>query len=39
MTQPLSWVRDGEKLLLSGELDQDFLNPLWEARDQAMFSW
>jgi phospholipid transport system transporter-binding protein len=36
MTQPLSWVRDGEKLLLSGELDQDFLNPLWEARDQAM---
>lgn len=36
MTQPLSWIRDGEKLLLSGELDQDFLNPLWEARDQAM---
>ena len=36
MTQPLSWVRDGEKLLLSGELDQDFLNPLWEARDQTM---
>ena len=36
MTQPLSWIRDGENLLLSGELDQDYLNPLWEARDQAM---
>jgi len=36
MTQPLSWIRDGEKLLLSGELDQDYLNPLWDARDQAM---
>ena len=36
MTQPLSWIRDGEKLLLSGELDQDYLNPLWDARHEAM---
>ncbi len=36
MEQPLSWSREGETLLLSGELDQDFLNPLWDARDQAM---
>lgn len=32
----LSWIRAGESLLLSGELDQDYLNPLWDARHDAM---
>ncbi len=32
----LSWTREGETLLLSGELDQDYLNPLWDAREDAM---
>lgn len=32
----LSWTRAGESLLLSGELDQDYLNPLWDARHDAM---
>ncbi|URN98816.1 lipid asymmetry maintenance protein MlaB [Leclercia adecarboxylata] len=32
----LSWTREGETLLLSGELDQDYLNPLWDAREEAM---
>lgn len=36
MTQQLGWSREGETLLLSGELDQDLLNPLWDARQQAM---
>lgn len=35
MTQSLRWARDGEKLALVGELDQDVLNPLWEARVEA----
>ncbi|HDR2158826.1 TPA: lipid asymmetry maintenance protein MlaB [Enterobacter cancerogenus] len=36
MQQQLSWSREGETLLLSGELDQDVLNPLWDARADAM---
>ncbi|MGR5942712.1 lipid asymmetry maintenance protein MlaB [Enterobacter sp. C4G1] len=36
MQQQLSWSREGETLLLSGELDQDLLNPLWDARNDAM---
>ena len=28
MTPQLSWVREGERLVLQGELDQDVLNPL-----------
>ncbi|VFS09290.1 STAS domain-containing protein [Enterobacter cancerogenus] len=32
MTQQLSWSREGETLKLKGELDQDLLNPLWDAR-------
>ncbi|MEG0100658.1 MAG: lipid asymmetry maintenance protein MlaB [Citrobacter sp.] len=36
MTQSLTWVREGDKLSLVGELDQDVLNPLWDARVEAM---
>ncbi|MBN6044754.1 lipid asymmetry maintenance protein MlaB [Citrobacter sp. ku-bf4] len=36
MTQSLNWTRDGEQLVLVGELDQDVLNPLWDARTEAM---
>lgn len=36
MTQVLSWTRDGDRLALMGELDQDVLNPLWDAREEAM---
>ncbi len=36
MTQQLTWTREGKRLSLQGELDQDVLNPLWEARVQAM---
>ena len=35
MSGQLSWSRDGERLALHGELDQDLLVPLWEARMQA----
>ncbi|MEN0615282.1 lipid asymmetry maintenance protein MlaB [Klebsiella indica] len=35
MAGQLSWDRDGETLTLRGELDQDFLLPLWQARAQA----
>ncbi len=35
MSGQLSWTRDGETLALHGELDQDLLVPLWEARAQA----
>ena len=31
----LNWTRDGTRLSLHGELDQDFLVPLWDARDEA----
>jgi Predicted NTP binding protein (contains STAS domain) len=36
MTQPFSWSREGDKLALSGELDQDLLNPLWDVRRDVM---
>ena len=36
MSQQLSWSREGETLKLSGELDQDLLNPLWDKRLDAM---
>ncbi|MCI1899448.1 MAG: lipid asymmetry maintenance protein MlaB [Enterobacter sp.] len=36
MTQQFSWSREGETLSLLGELDQDLLNPLWDARQKAM---
>jgi phospholipid transport system transporter-binding protein len=36
MSQQLSWSREGETLALSGELDQDLLNPLWDKRHEAM---
>ncbi|WP_343647842.1 lipid asymmetry maintenance protein MlaB [Enterobacter sp.] len=36
MSQQLSWSREGETLALTGELDQDVLNPLWDARQSAM---
>ncbi|MBM3070138.1 lipid asymmetry maintenance protein MlaB [Enterobacter sp. RHBSTW-00994] len=36
MPQQLSWSREGDTLRLSGELDQDLLNPLWDARHEAM---
>ncbi|HHZ8495047.1 TPA: lipid asymmetry maintenance protein MlaB [Enterobacter mori] len=36
MLQQLSWSREGETLKLSGELDQDLLNPLWDKRHEAM---
>lgn len=35
MAEELSWTRDGERLMLRGELDQDFLVPLWDARNEA----
>ncbi|KOQ85080.1 STAS domain-containing protein, partial [Pluralibacter gergoviae] len=31
----LNWTRDGGRLSLQGELDQDFLVPLWDARVEA----
>ena len=34
MSGQLSWTREGETLALHGELDQDLLVPLWEARAQ-----
>lgn len=36
MTQSLIWTREGDTLALAGELDQDVLNPLWDARVDAM---
>ena len=36
MMSQLSWSREGETLLLTGELDQDYLNSLWDARHEAM---
>ncbi len=36
MAVQLSWTREGERLSLLGELDQDVLNPLWDARVEAM---
>ena len=36
MIPQLSWSRDGDRLALLGELDQDVLNPLWDARTEVM---
>lgn len=36
MSDQLSWSREGETLKLTGELDQDLLNPLWDKRFEAM---
>lgn len=33
MSGQLQWAREGERFALQGELDQDLLVPLWEARD------
>ncbi|WP_075182984.1 lipid asymmetry maintenance protein MlaB [Pantoea sp. 1.19] len=33
MTTRLTWRRDGEELVLSGELMADTLQPLWQARE------
>lgn len=35
MAEQLSWTREGERLSLHGELDQDILVPLWNAREDA----
>ena len=35
MSEQLSWNRDGERLALRGELDQEFILPLWNSRAQA----
>jgi Predicted NTP binding protein (contains STAS domain) len=35
MSGSLRWVREDNLLRLVGELDQDFLVPLWEARGEA----
>jgi phospholipid transport system transporter-binding protein len=34
MADSLRWTREGGRLSLQGELDQDFLVPLWEAREE-----
>ncbi|EBL5697060.1 lipid asymmetry maintenance protein MlaB [Salmonella enterica subsp. enterica serovar Typhimurium] len=36
MSESLSWMQTGDTLALSGELDQDVLAPLWDARVEAM---
>ncbi|ROP58060.1 phospholipid transport system transporter-binding protein [Enterobacter sp. BIGb0383] len=36
MPMQLNWTRDGERLALQGELDQDTLNGLWDVREQAI---
>ena len=35
MAGSLRWAREEDLLRLEGELDQDFLVPLWEARAEA----
>lgn len=32
MTPQLTWTREADTLVLAGELDQDVLAPLWDAR-------
>lgn len=32
MTPQLTWTREADTLVLAGELDQDVLTPLWDAR-------
>lgn len=36
MTPQLTWTREADTLVLAGELDQDVLAPLWDARVEAM---
>ncbi|EEJ3244486.1 lipid asymmetry maintenance protein MlaB [Salmonella enterica] len=36
MTPQLIWTREADTLVLAGELDQDVLTPLWDARVEAM---
>ncbi|MCS2170127.1 lipid asymmetry maintenance protein MlaB [Scandinavium sp. TWS1a] len=36
MTDSLRWTREGGRLLLQGELDQDFLVPLWDVKKEVM---
>lgn len=36
MPMQLNWTRDGDRLCLLGELDQDTLNNLWQERSQVM---
>ncbi|MBB1202521.1 lipid asymmetry maintenance protein MlaB [Enterobacteriaceae bacterium 89] len=35
MSGSLRWTRENGLLRLEGELDQDFLVPLWDAREEA----
>lgn len=35
MADALRWTREDGRLSLQGELDQDFLVPLWDAREEA----
>lgn len=35
MAQTLDWMREDTRLILRGELENDNLLPLWEAREQA----
>lgn len=35
MADSLRWTREAGQLRLQGELDQDFLVPLWDAREEA----
>ncbi|ALR78268.1 lipid asymmetry maintenance protein MlaB [[Enterobacter] lignolyticus] len=35
MTPSLGWTRDNDRLRLQGELDQDVIPPLWDARAEA----
>jgi phospholipid transport system transporter-binding protein len=34
MADSLRWTREGGRLSLQGELDQDFLVPLWNVREE-----
>ncbi|HEY2455354.1 MAG TPA: lipid asymmetry maintenance protein MlaB [Scandinavium sp.] len=34
MADSLRWTREGGRLSLQGELDQDFLVPLWDVREE-----
>ncbi len=36
MTPQLTWPREAVSLMLAGELDQNVLTPLWDARVEAM---
>ena len=38
MSESLSWMQTGDTLALSGELDQDVLLPLWEMREDKVYT-